>query len=201
MKTGQINRGSKLGEHIYELSKRNDVKFILDIGTWNGLGSTKCILDAVKKSNIIKYVWSLECNKIKHEEAKINLGLIPPTFKLIHGSLINYKELENIKKTHELFGDEPKWIEEDIAWIRNTPLFEEIPENIDLCIIDGGEFSGNIEFFKLKDRCKYIVLDDTRSRKNKESRQYIVDHPEDFEMIDDNINDRNGYLICKNINL
>jgi len=33
---GQINRGTVLGEKIYELSKQQDVSYILDIGTWTG---------------------------------------------------------------------------------------------------------------------------------------------------------------------
>jgi len=80
---GQINRGSKLGEYIFELAKNSEVKTIVDIGTWNGMGSTKCILDGVLNSKFTKEVISLECNKLRYEEAKINLGFLPPNFKLL----------------------------------------------------------------------------------------------------------------------
>ena len=39
MKVGQINRGSILGEKIYNLCKQNDVQTIVEIGAWNGLVS------------------------------------------------------------------------------------------------------------------------------------------------------------------
>ena len=195
---GQINRGSKLGEHIFKLAKKSEVNTIVNIGTWNGMGTTKCILDAIIYSNNFnKEVISIECNKIRYEEAKINLGFLPPKFKLIHGSIVNVEELypilEKLKdETHK------KWLQEDIAWIKNAPnVFDLLPENIDLLIIDGGEFSGEIEFFKLYKRCKYIVLDDTASNKNKKSREFILANPDKFLIIDDNLKDRNGFLITK----
>jgi len=48
--TGQITRGTPLGDWIYDLVKREDIINIVDIGTWNGLGSTKCIQDAIVDS-------------------------------------------------------------------------------------------------------------------------------------------------------
>lgn len=39
--SGQINRGSQLGELIFNLVKNKDYKKFLEIGTWNGQGSTK----------------------------------------------------------------------------------------------------------------------------------------------------------------
>ena len=50
-KLGQINRGSLLGEHIFNLAKDPKIKNIIEIGTWNGLGTTKCIYDAIISSN------------------------------------------------------------------------------------------------------------------------------------------------------
>ena len=44
---GQINRGSQLGEVIYDMCNQNDIKNIVEIGTWNGMGSTKCIYESI----------------------------------------------------------------------------------------------------------------------------------------------------------
>lgn len=194
---GQINRGSALGDQIYELSKRKDVNVIVDIGTWNGMGSTKCIKDGVIGTN--KEVYSLECNKIRHEEAKINLMILPPNFKLIHGTIVTVKELSSI--LDNVSGIHKKWLQEDINWIKTTPdVYDILPEKIDLCIFDGGEFSGELEFNKLWKRCKYIILDDTNksvSIKHYKSREFILEHSEIFNvMIDDQL-DRNGFLICE----
>ena len=195
--TGQINRGSKLGEQIYELSKLPEVKTIVEIGTWNGLGSTKCILDGVLAKKTRTYVYSLECNKLRHEEAKINLGFLPPTFQLIHGTIVSYQELAPTVETLEnqtLKG----WLNEDLQWLRITPnVMDKLPERIDLLIIDGGEFSGHLEWQKLWDRSTYIILDDTNVIKHLETKKEILSKPETFEIIENNTADRNGFLICK----
>lgn len=39
---------------------------------------------------------------------------------------------------------------------------DQIPEQIDLCLFDGGEYSTRFEFLKLYKRCKVIALDDIR---------------------------------------
>ena len=203
MKEGQINRGSVLGEKIFELSKRDDVRTILDIGTWNGMGSTKCIKDGILQKKPLKgdAVYSIECNKLRYEEAKINLGFLPPNFYLLHGTIVNAKELEPLLNTLE---NETlkEWLTEDINWLRITPnVLDKMPSKIDLCIIDGGEFSGSIEFFRLWERCRFIILDDTNAIKHKDTKKFIYDNSDKFNIIEDNTYERNGFLICENISI
>lgn len=194
MKVGQINRGTKFGDLIYDYSKRKDVQTIVEIGTWNGGGSTTCIRNGVAGTK--KEVWSLECNKLRHEEAKVNLGFLPPTFKLIHGTIVDSKELEPMME--DLTPGLQEWLKEDLNWIRVTPnVLDQLPEKIDLCIIDGGEFSGDIEFFKLWERCRFIMLDDTNATKHKKTKEYILQNPDKFKLIEDNVIERNGFLICE----
>jgi hypothetical protein len=195
---GQIIRGSKLGEHIYNIARRSDVLTIVDIGTWLGLGSTKCIYDAViGKPN--KYVISLECNRLRHQEAKINLGFLPTNFRLIHGTIIDYIELAPLM--NELKDKTLKtWLKDDLDWLTTAPnVFNLLPDKIDLCVIDGGEFSGNREFNKLWKKCKFIVLDDTNAIKHKDTKKFILSKPNTFKIIEDNITERNGFLICENL--
>ena len=193
-KVGQINRGSNLGEKIFRMSTQDNVKTIVEIGTWNGMGSTKCIYDAVLGTR--KNVFSLECNKTRHEEAKINLGIIPLDFHLIHGTIVSTDELEPLMEG--LTEGLKVWLREDLMWLKQTPnVFDQLPEKIDLCIIDGGEFSGDIEFFKLWERCRYIILDDTNAMKHTKTKEFILSKPETFKILDDNTVERNGFLICE----
>ena len=197
MKLGQINRGSLLGEKIYNLSAQKDIRTIVEIGTWNGMGSTCCIRDGV--AGTTKNVYSLECNKVRCEEAKVNLGFLPPNIKIIHGTIVDAKELEPLMEG--LSEGLQVWLREDLGWIRNTPnVLKDLPTKIDLCIIDGGEFSGSIEFFKLWEQSKIIILDDTNALKHEKTKKFILDNSDIFEIIDDNTIERNGFLICKNKN-
>ena len=91
------------------------------------------------------------------------------------------------------------YIEEDISYIKTCQnVFDQLPDKIDLLVIDGGEGSGNIEFMKLYKRTKYFVLDDTKVLKNKENRQYILDHPNMFKIIYDDVILK-GQMIAKNL--
>lgn len=196
---GQINRGSKLGETIYNMSRRPDVTNIVEIGTWNGMGSTKCIYDAII-GKTKKQVWSLECNKMRLEEAKVNLGFLMSNFRLIHGTIVDYNELAPIMETLE--NDTLKgWLKDDLNWLKVTPnVLNQLPDKIDLLIIDGGEFSGEKEFHKLWERSHLIILDDTNALKHKETKKFILSKPNALKVIEDNKIDRNGYLICENLN-
>ena len=196
--TGQINRGSVLGEKICKLSKQEGVDYILEIGTWNGLGSTKCIIDGIKESDSVKKGMSIDCNLKRCEEALGNLVPIPKGFVIKQGTIVDSVELEPLLKqlTCPKF---IKWLQEDLKNIRTSAnVFDELPMVIDLCIIDGGEFSGALEFAKLWKRCRYIILDDTNTFKHSQSRKYILQHPDVFNIIIDERKERNGFLICKN---
>ena len=202
--TGQINRGSLLGEHIFRLSKNSEVKNIVEIGTWNGMGSTRCIYDGLlqgkKKDHL---VLSLECNKARHEEAKRNFILPLNNFNIIHGTIISVDEMGAIKNKFDLNVTRKSWWVDDITQIKNASyVFDKIPQKIDLLILDGGEFTSHLEFEKLWERARFIILDDTdktKSVKSYEAREFIISHTDTFNIIEDNLQDRNGFLVCEKI--
>lgn len=205
MESGQINRGSQLGEWIYRLCKNEEVKNIVEIGTWNGLGTTKCIHDAIIDSGKQDFlVMSLETNKEMFAKAKSN---IPNTegFNIILGRIVDADELIGVDSLGDSYFSEKqtkrddmlKWFNEDVENYNLVPnVIDMIPENIDLCILDGGEFSSYAEFQKLEKRCRYILLDDTNVMKNLKVADYIRSNP-DYSVMDNNPNERNGYLVAE----
>ena len=74
---GQINRGSSLGEIIYNICLQVDVKTIVEIGTWNGMGSTKCIYDAISIKSGDYLVYTLECNEKFYNSCIENYKALP----------------------------------------------------------------------------------------------------------------------------
>jgi hypothetical protein len=190
---GQLNRNTNAGQWIYEISKYSDVKNIVDIGTWNGKGSTKCIYDAIIDSNKKGYkVFTIECARNMYEEAKINLSIPLNNFNFLYGSLVSIEELNSIDEEYK----KSPWFQEDIRNIKqaNNNVFNQMPETIDFLIIDGGEFSGEIEFKKLYERSKYIFLHDTNS-KNKKNREFILNNSEKFKILCDDV--PQVMMICK----
>jgi hypothetical protein len=202
---GQIMRGSDLGNIIYDLCAQDDIKNIVDIGTWNGMGTTKCIYDSIIENNKKDYmVISLESNPIFYEIAVGNIPKID-NFNLVLGRIVEEDELIDVEECDDSFFNnsdrDPQrgWLLDDIT---NYKMIENvldiIPITIDLLILDGGEFSSLSEYNKLKDRTKYIILDDTNTIKNNKVAD-IIRKNNDYKIIADS-NSRNGYLIAKKIN-
>lgn len=48
---GQIAREHDIGKIIYNYATDNKFVNFLEIGTWNGLGSTKCFIEGFKNRN------------------------------------------------------------------------------------------------------------------------------------------------------
>ena len=67
---GQVNINTLFGNEIKNLCLNKKNKSFLEIGTWNGLGSTKCFVDSLITRDDNYVFYSLECNKEKSEFAK-----------------------------------------------------------------------------------------------------------------------------------
>ena len=203
---GQINRGSQLGDIIYDMCNQDDIKTIVEIGTWNGMGTTKCIYDSISENNKKDYlVYSLESNPDFYNQAVVNLPKIE-NFNIILGRIIEIEDLVNIDECDDKFFTPISnkeiikgWLVDDI---HNYKLVENVlnqmPSKIDLLILDGGEFSALGEFNKLKDISTYFVLDDTNTIKNNEVAN-IMRNDINYKILYDNTSDRNGFLISKKI--
>lgn len=200
MAQGQINRGSNLGETIYEIARQEDVNTIVEIGSWNGAGSTKCIRDAVLKRGKPCKVLSLEAYESMHKPALENNQPMIVGFDIVHGRIIEVEEL-NWFDHNSLSQDEKGWLQNDITNYKLCPnVMHLVPDKIDLLILDGGEFSSYVEFHKLVDRSNYIILDDTfqGTMKFTEIRKMVLSDNNKYEIIGDITNDRNGYMVIKN---
>lgn len=206
MQQGQINRTSFLGDIIYKICKQEDIKTIVEIGTWNGMGTTKCIYDAIIDSKKEDYiVYSLESNKYFYEEAVNNFNSLPKikNFNLILGRIIESEDMLNIDTADDRFFSihnrniQKEWLKEDIDNCNKVKnVLDILPKNIDLLILDGGEFSTLAEFNKLKDRAAYFILDDTTALKNFEVSN-IMRNNSNYTILYDDPNDRYGFLVSK----
>ena len=186
---GQIQLNSEPGKLITEICLRDDVSTIVEIGTWEGGGSTQCVLRGIKGTD--KSFFTVECSSEKYKIAIEG----KPKSKNIHylfGKIIEEEELDK----DNLSGGEQGWIRNDIKFMSECPnVFNLIPNQIDFLILDGGEFSTRSEFLKLKDRTKIIHLDDTRPRKNRLNYSELSKDTNYKTIIDSP--DRNGWAVLK----
>ena len=70
---GQINRDTEEGQILERLIKQNKIAKVLEIGTWNGLGSTKTILEVLDENIDQYYFTSIESDIIFYKRALKNL--------------------------------------------------------------------------------------------------------------------------------
>jgi len=205
MTQGEINRRSILGDMIYDYASEPDIKTIVDIGTWNGLGTTKCVIDAIIDSNKSDYKFiSIEANENAFPLAKKNLAEYNEYVDLQFGRITNVDDLTHPKDYDtSLFQQFPyemqlQWFEVTLQEHETAPyIFDKLPDNIDLLILDGGEYSTYGEFVKLKDRFRTVILDDTNTIKNYNNANYLR-RSDMYTVIYDNPNDRNGCMVAKN---
>jgi hypothetical protein len=202
---GQLNEHTIAGQLIINVIKYNNLKNILDIGTWNGLGSTKCILLGIENNinqNQPPKLISIESNKDKNMIAKNNLKYFlennENNIQLLHGSILQKSDIHDIDTIFpELLNNSEfiRWHNIDIINIENSPyLYNSIPNELDFVLFDGGEFTTYYEFEKLFPRCtKFIALDDVNVSKCIKIRSYLNSHPQWTEL--NYINERNGFSL------
>lgn len=195
---GQITEDSAAGGWISTISKLDGIKTIVEIGTWNGMGSTLCVINAIKDTDIS--FMSIEASAYMCNMARANLPKDSENVSLLHGHVSD--ELIDIDTLGDIFfsdyskATKRSWLEEDKRNISTSPnLIGLMPDNIDFLILDGGEFSSWNEFISLKDRTKYLFLDDTRPPciKNYDARSWLIQ--DGATIIFDDQSDRNGYSV------
>lgn len=183
---GQITLDSKCGKFIFDLIQNNEIVNVLETGTWNGCGTTRVLYEALKdKKN--KSIISLETNKTFYEKS-FNL------YKDIDWiQILNKRIIETSDLLHESYFTDEKhsdWIQQDIRDFDNSDLFYINDMFFDLCVLDSSEFGGFAEFNKIKNKCKYLVLDDSSVLKHEKTRKYCLNN---FKTLADFPSDRNGW--------
>ena len=208
---GQINIGTEFGREIVKVCSNPIYKTFVEVGTWNGEGSTLCfifgILNQIKQNKSNVNFYSIEANKMMHEcalnfHSKNHL----PFLHLLYGKVNNSHIMsENNVKNHPLFDlvRDHYYIhyQDELNSFNNAPFVgDKIPKEVDVVLLDGGEFSteGDWEFFQNRN-VKVYMLDDVNVIKCNNIRKMLLDNP-NYKLIGENLQDRHGWSIFERIN-
>ena len=200
---GQICN-DRFSELIREFSKDLSNKTFLEIGTWNGLGSTKQFVDVLKTRNDDYIFYSLECNSEKCNDAR-NLYVSEQKVIILNEVLFN-DEPSNFYEIFPQCGSNEmykEWHRVDMENMKKCDIFlerDDLPELFDVVLLDGGEFTTYFEYQLIKDRCKYLLLDDINVAKCTKIVEEIKSEPDKWIIVEENKHTRNGFMVCKNIN-
>ena len=202
--SGQINLDSLFGKIIKDMSMNLENKTFLEIGTWNGLGSTRCFVDGFKSRPSSDFIfYSLECNVDKCRDAQRLYNGIDRVH-ILNEVLYNneptniYSIFPELSPNYKGNNDFSKWYRVDVENMKKCRKFldrKDLPEIFDVILLDGGEFTTYFEFQTIKDRCRVLLLDDTNTNK---CRKIVEEIKKDssWEILIDRPNERNGWLIC-----
>lgn len=193
---GQISPNTTVGKLLIDLVSSTPLQTIVDIGTWNGLGSTRCFLMGLQESTRLI---SLETNREKNELAKRNLAsLMKPHADICWGSILKPSDLVDLETVFPEFkdsGEFQRWHSIDVANLEAAPyVLDKVPATLDFVLFDGGEFTTYYEFQVLFPRCtRYIALDDVHTPKCKRIRT-LLQESVDWKEIK-YIPERNGFSL------
>ena len=151
-------------EQIKNYASNLNYKTFLEIGTWNGLGSTKSFSDGFSERSDDYIFYSLECNKdkcldsVKLYDSNDKIHILneviwndePSNFYTIFPQCLSNSTFKH-------------WNEVYIANMKKCKLYLDrpnIPDIFDVVLLDGGEFTTYFDFQALKNRCKVLMLDD-----------------------------------------
>jgi|688.fasta_scaffold412578_2 hypothetical protein len=161
---GQMSIENEVGRILFAICGLHENKTIVEIGTWNGLGSSTVIAQGVASGKQNAKVYGLEIFEKRVKESKKNLRKYD-FFNVIHGRIVDVEDLDST----QLLEEEIEWFESDLRNMSTAPnVLNLLPQQIDVLLLDGGEFSSYSEYLFLKDRgVKWLILDDVNVRKNR----------------------------------
>jgi hypothetical protein len=194
---------------LFEIDK--NIKTILEIGASSGDGSTEAFMIAKKGTNaklysievcterfdILKGRYNKDTNFHTYNVSSISLEQFPSKQKITHfynntQTYLNRYPLEQVLE----------WYDNDIKYVSRNNIPEDginlIKKNhnitiFDCVLIDGSEFTGNVEL-DLVYGAKYIMLDDIFTFKNYEANQRLKNDKKYICLIE-NYKTRHGFSI------
>ena len=186
---GQITLNHKFGKALHEIAKKCNT--IVEIGTFYGTGSTKCIHLAMTRPE--QRLTTVDFNETTIQHAR-NLYRRDKRVSIVYGTLALPEEFDAFAYPDPNFRQyyEP----EKLHNAKSPYVLHLIPDKIDLLLIDGGCWTSRAEFSKLYKRCSIIALDDTskeREQKNWQNRLSLMEMG--WKCLHDDLDERNGWAI------
>lgn len=193
--TGQIKLSQPFGQWISKIAADTRFQRYLEIGTWNGRGSTYCFQDGFMQRSDAPTLRSYEIHAERVAEAR-NVWAHVPQIHVIHGRVLQDSQCPTYREVVKTFPEvvEP-WHADDI---RNFFQCAYVPPNDpEVVLLDGAEYLTQFEFDRVFNKmpsvCVYM-LDDTCAAKTYQINEYLRAQPE-WTRIAYSDTERNGWAV------
>lgn len=206
----EITNKDLFGQSIIKVLKTFNIESFLEIGSWDGTGSTACIIEGFSNSKN-RSLTCLEINKERFSDLVKNTSQYP-WIKCHNESSISYhslfyRDFEDVWNSP--YNGLPRqwnpkevvkgWFERDVEEMKKIEFgfLERNKDFYDAVLIDGGEFTGYSEYLLLKDRTNFFLLDDVfHAFKTKQVADELL-RDKNWQMLTYDQNTRNGFMIFK----
>ena len=195
---GQVTPDSDLGVFLQKVASDTQYTRYLEIGTWNGLGSTRCFKMGFELRDDYTFI-SLETNEDKCELARARY-LDSPRIQILHATVLKPADVPAGPELEKIFGYyKNEWHSTDMENLAAAAyLFDTVPNEFDVVFLDGGEFTTYFEFKVVEPHCRLLICDDTSQAKCKKVREELLANPK-WRCIVDRPDDRNGWCAFSKI--
>ena len=191
---GQIKYNSSMGQVISQYA--NDTRFtnFLEIGTWNGGGSTYCFAKGFEaRVERFRFV-SLETNELLYRKAKEKYENISYV-KIFNARILKDDELPPNRVFFNIFPNlNNEWLKDDMINFFDTAYFNVEQFNPEVVLLDGSEYLKYLEFKKLEYTTKVFILDDINTEKCKKIVEELENNS-NWKMKFMERNERNGWAV------
>ncbi len=199
--TGHIQLVQPFGQWIAKYAADTRFSRYLEIGTWNGRGSTCCFYDGFTKRSDTPILQSYEIDKDRATEAAA-LWSFAPQIRVLHGRILKDDQYPSYREVLALFpGVNEQWHSEDV---RNFWSCSHIPiEEPEVVLLDGAEYLTQFEFERVFRGCPSVrvyILDDTHTAKTPRINDFLLNHPE-WTRIAYSDTERKGWAVFEKITL
>lgn len=194
--SGQVRLTSDLGKWISQYARDERFTKFVEIGTWNGRGSTCCFYDGFIKRTSSYSLQSYEIMQQRALEAK-ELWKNVPQIQIIHGRILNDEEFPEFTTVQKLFPSvNVEWHEEDTRNFHSCPY---VPmNNPQVVLLDGAEYLTYFEFEKIKDSIHVFILDDVNVDKCSAIYHYLKNNSH-WKCVAEG-SDRHGWAVFEKVN-
>jgi glycosyltransferase involved in cell wall biosynthesis len=207
--------GDAFYDIIVRLAADETVRTVLEIGSSSGGGSTKAFVAGLSRNPGSPKLFCIEISKPRFQQLRETYSSYPfvhcynrstvraeqfPTPDMV---ISFYNEVASSLRRFPL----PRvldWLRQDIQYVRESGVEAGAIEQIkadhaidvfDMVLIDGSEFTGQIEFELIRG-AGLILLDDTNTFKCHAVRQTLLDDPM-YDLVADDRELRNGYSVFR----
>lgn len=190
---GHVTPDTTFGKMLTKLAEESEV--ILETGGFYGLGTTRCLVNGLKRDS--QRLYSLDYDTGPQGHAR-KLYAADPRVSFITGTIVRPEEFQEFIHpdpaiTRQIYYDPERAHNANAAYV-----LDQIPEKIDLLVLDGGEWTSEVEFRKLYKRSEVIAMDDSNARKsNKNWRARDALMVYGWTLVGEDMNERNGWSVFR----